>query len=150
MGLLAMRRRMPVLSKRQKLPTVLPENSPSPQPVHSSAELLLTHRLATAEQRRSTPRRFHGRPTVGLSPRGATPFSSPVYELVTPRSSRLMPISLTRQSTLNSLLRRGAANLRTLAATLSERCSTETVTLWRTISTALGSSCQPGQRASAC
>ncbi len=46
----------------------------------------LIRRLATAEQRRSTPRRFHGRPAVGLPPRGATPFSSPVYELVTPPS----------------------------------------------------------------
>ncbi len=38
-GLLAMRRRMPELSKRQPLPTVLPDQSPTPQPVHSSAEL---------------------------------------------------------------------------------------------------------------
>ncbi len=37
-------------------------------------------RLATAEQRRSAPKNFRGRPTVGLSPRGATLFSSPVYE----------------------------------------------------------------------
>ncbi len=47
-------------------------------------------------------------------------------------------------------LDRGAANRRTLAAALSQRCSTETVTLWRTIPTALGSYRQPGQRASAC
>ncbi len=37
-GLLAMRRRMPELSKRQPLPTVLPDLSPSPQLVHSSVE----------------------------------------------------------------------------------------------------------------
>ncbi len=35
-GLLVM---MPALSKRQQLPTVLTDQSPTPQPVHSSAEL---------------------------------------------------------------------------------------------------------------
>ncbi len=48
-GLLAMRRRMPVLTMRQHLPSVLPDQSPSPQPVHSAVELLRTRRLATTE-----------------------------------------------------------------------------------------------------
>ncbi len=47
---------------------------------------------------------FHGRPTVGLPPRSATPFFSPVYELVTPFSSRLTPINLTRQLALNAIV----------------------------------------------
>ncbi len=38
-GLLAMRRRMPVLSKQQQLLTVRPGQSPSPQPMHLSVEL---------------------------------------------------------------------------------------------------------------
>ncbi len=75
---------MPALSKRQQLPTVLPDQSPTPQPVHLSTELLRVHHLATAEKKRSSQKRFHDRPTVWLSPRGATLFSSPVYELVTP------------------------------------------------------------------
>ncbi len=144
-----MGRRIPALSKRQQLPTVLPNQSPSPQPVHSSAELSLTHRLATAERRRSTPRRFHGRPVVGLSPHDTTLPSSPVYELVTPPSLRLTPISLTRQSTLNALVAEGATNRRTLTAALSKCCSTETATLWQITPTALEFYHQPGQRASA-
>ncbi len=47
-------------------------------------------------------------------------------------------------------MRRGAANRRTLAAAVSKRCSTETLTIWRTIPTAVGSYHQPGQRASTC
>ncbi len=75
---------MHVVRKRQQLPKALPDQSPLPQPVHSSAELYWAHRLASAEKRRSIPRRFNGQPTVGLFPRGAMPFSSPVYELFTP------------------------------------------------------------------
>ncbi len=88
----------------QQLPTVLPDQSPSPQPVHSSTELEMTHRLATAKQRRHTPKRFHGQPTVGLSPRGATLFSSPGYEPDKPPSLRLTPTGSTRQSTHNALV----------------------------------------------
>ncbi len=51
----------------------------APRPVSFAAANAFIRRLATAEQRRSTPRCFHGRPTVGLSPRGVTLFSSPVY-----------------------------------------------------------------------
>ncbi len=73
-----------MLRKRQQLPTVLPDQSPSPQPAHVYAEQYRTHCFAIAEQRRCIPRHFHGRLTVELTPRGATPFSSPIYELVTP------------------------------------------------------------------
>ncbi len=47
---------------------------------------------------------FNGRPTFGLSPRGATLFSSRVYEPVTPPSLRLTPTSSTRQLTPNALV----------------------------------------------
>ncbi len=69
---------------------------------NSSTEPELTHRLATAEQRRSTPRRFHGRLTVGLSPRDAVLLTR-LRAGHTP-SSRLTPISSTRQSTPNALV----------------------------------------------
>ncbi len=73
-----------MLSKPQQLPTGIPDKPPSPQPAHVYAEHYRTHRLATTELIRYTPRHFHGRQTVGLTPRGATSFSSPIYELATP------------------------------------------------------------------
>ncbi len=57
----------------------------------AATEPYLTHRLATVKHRRSLPRHVHGRPTVGLCPRGTTLFSSPAYGVVTAPFSRLTP-----------------------------------------------------------
>ncbi len=76
----------------------------APRPLSFAAASALNHRTLT------DPPPCHCRTkevytkTVGLSPRDATPFSSSVYELAARPSSRLTPISLTRQSNLNALV----------------------------------------------
>ncbi len=62
----------------------------TPRPASFTAASALIRQTLTdppprhEEQTRSTPTRCHGRPTVGLPPRGATPSSSLAYEPVTP------------------------------------------------------------------
>ncbi len=94
---------MTLLTKQQRGAAITSSSDEEKAVMRMALEWLLPSHAAaaTAEQRISTPRRFHDRPTVGLPPRGATLFYSPVHELVKPPSS---PISLKRQSTRNALV----------------------------------------------
>ncbi len=78
-----------MLNKRAGKTTSGSNQSPSPQTANHPKHLRTRH-LATAEQRRYIPRRFHGRPTAGLPPRSAghTPLFNQLDMTVDPKCPR--------------------------------------------------------------